>query len=72
MMGCVISPFVFIMSIELMLRGAADTAKEEIVFLSVPSWMTSKFLSLLCSGVDELLLRYHKLFTWARVKAKLK
>ena len=78
MMGCVISPFLFVLTMELILQSAANTSK---------GVMTTEHLTLPPSGAfmeditifvpskiaaDVSLQRYYDLFTWARMKAKLK
>ena len=78
MMGCVISPLLFVLAMELILRGAANTSKGVMknehltlppsrafmddITILVPSQITA----------DSLLQRYYELFTWVRMKAKPK
>ena len=78
MMGCVVSPLLFVMYMELILRGTTDiTSGEETrsggalppsrAFMDdVTTLVQSK------AGTQELLDRFHDLFTWARMKAKPK
>ena len=78
MMGCVVSPLLFVMCMELILRGTTDTASGEETrsggvlppsraFMDdVTTLVQSK------AGTQELLDRFHDLFTWARMKAKPK
>ena len=78
MMGCVVSPLRFVMCMELILRGTTDTASSEETrsggalppsraFMDdVTTLVQSK------AGTQELLDRFHDLFTWAQIKAKPK
>ena len=78
MMGYVFSLLLFLLALELILRGAANTSKGVMknehltlppsrafmddIAILVPSQITA----------DGLLQRYYELFTWARMKAKPK
>ena len=75
---CVVSPLLFVMCMELILRGTTDiTSGEETgsggVLLPSGAFMDDK-TTLVHSkvGTQELLDRFHDLFTWARMKAKPK
>ena len=78
MMGCVVSPLLFVMCMELILRSTTDTPSGEETrsggalppsraFMDdVTTLVQSK------AGTQELLDRFHDFFTWARMKAKPK
>ena len=78
MMGCVISPLLFVLTMELILRGAANTPKGEMKneHLNLPP--SSAFMDDITILVpfqiaaDGLLQRYYNLFTWVRMKAQPK
>ena len=77
MMGCVISPLLFVLAMELILRGAANTPKGVMKneHLTLPSSRAFMDIIILVSSqiaADSLLQRYYDLFTWARMKAKPK
>ena len=78
MMGCVISPLLFFLAMELILRGAANTSKgvmknEHLTLLPSRAFMDD-IIILVPSKIaaDGLLQRYYDLFTWATMKAKPK
>ena len=78
MMGCVISPLLFILAMELILRGAANTSKGVMKneHLTLPPFraLMHDITILVPSQIaaDGLLQRYYDLFTWARMKVKPK
>ena len=78
MMGCVITPLLFIMAMELILRGAANMSKgvmkNEHLTLPPSRAFMNNITILIPSKItaDDLLQRYYDLFTWARMKAKTK
>ena len=78
MMGCVISPLLFVLAMELTLRGAANTSKEmmesEHLTLSPSRAFMDDITILVPSRIaaDGLLQRYYDLFPWVRMKAKPK
>ena len=72
MMGCVISPLLFILAMELILRGAANTSKRVKKKLTSDSSFFQSFFGPSQISADGLLQRYYDLFTWARMKAKPK
>ena len=78
MMGCVISPLLFVLAMELILQGAANTSKgvmkTEHVTLPPSRAFMDNITILVPSQIaaDGLLQRYYDLFTWARMKAKPK
>ena len=78
MMGCVISPLLFVMCMEIMLRAAADTAEGEVsqsgLVLPPSKAFMDDITALIPSQVStqDLMDRFHELFTWARMKAKPK
>lgn len=75
MMGCMISPLLFM---ELLLQGVVDTAKRVMTkeqMVHPPSRAFIDDITVLVPSkvsANKLLHCYHKLFTWARMKAKLK
>ena len=76
MMGCMISPLLFVLAMELILRSAANTSKgvmkNEHLALP-PSRAFMDDISILVPSqitAHGLLQRYYDLFTWARMKAK--
>ena len=78
MIGCVISPLLFVLAMELILRGAANTSKgvmkNEHLTLPPSRAYMDDITILVPSQIaaDGLLQRYYDLFTWARMKAKPK
>ena len=78
MMGCVISPLLFVLAMEIILRGAANTSKavmknEHLTF--PPSRAFIDDITILVPSqiaTDGLLQRYYDIFTWTRMKAKPK
>ena len=78
MMGCVISPLLFVLAMELVLRGAANTLKgmmkNEHLSLPPSRAFMDNITILVPSKItaNGLLQRYYDLFTWARMKAKPK
>ena len=78
MMGCVISPLLFILTMELILQGAANTSKgvttnEHLTLPPSRALMDDvTFLILSKITVNVILQRYYDRFTWARMKAKPK
>ena len=78
MMGCVVSPLLFVMYMELILRGTTNTASGEetrsVGGLPPSRAFMDDVTTLVQSkaGTQELLDRFHDLFTWARMKAKPK
>ena len=78
MMGCVISPLLFVMCMEIMLRAAAGTAEGEVSqsgrVLPPSKAFMDDITALIPSQVStqDLMNRFHELFTWARMKAKPK
>ena len=78
MMGCVISPLLFVLAMELILQGAANTSKgmmkNEHLTLPPSRAFMDDITILVPSQIaaNGLLQRYYNLFTWARMKAKPK
>ena len=78
MMGCVIYPLIFVLAMELILRGAANTSKgvmtNEHLILPPSRAFVDNIIILLQSKIaaDGLLQRHYDLFTRARMKAKPK
>ena len=78
MMGCMISPLLFVLAMELILRGAANTSegvmKNDHLTLPPSRAFMDDITILVPSQIsaDGLLQRYYDLFTWARMKAKPK
>ena len=80
MMGCVISTLLFILSMELILRGAANTSKgvmknEHLTLPPSRAFIALDGITILVPFqivADGLLQRYYNLFTWARMKPKPK
>ena len=78
MMGWVISPLLFILAMELILRGAPSTSKEVMTnehLTLPPSRVFMDDITILVPSkitTDVLLQRYYELFTWVRMKAKPK
>ena len=78
MMGCVISPLLFVLAMGLILWGAANTSKgvmkNEHLTLPPSRAFMDDITILVPSQIsaDGLLQRYYDLFTWARMKAKPK
>ena len=78
MMGCVISPLLFVLAMELILRGAANTSegvrKNDHLTLPPSRAFMDDITIIVPSQIsaDGLLQRYYDLFTWARMKAKPK
>ena len=78
MMGCVISPLLFVLAMELILRGAANMSKgvmkNEHLTLPPSRAFMDNITILVPSQIaaDGLLQRYYDLFTWVRTKAKPK
>ena len=76
MMGCVISPLLYVLAMELILRGAVNTSKgvmkNEHLTLPPSRAFMDDITILVPSQIaaDGLLQRYYDLFTWARMKAK--
>ena len=76
MMGCVISPLLFVMCMELILRGARDTAPGEelengVILPPLRAFMDD--ITSLIRGVgdtESILARLQELFTRCRMKAK--
>ena len=76
MMGCVISPLLFVMCMELILRGARDTAPGEelengVILPPLRAFMDD--ITSLIQGVgdtESILARLQELFTRCRMKAK--
>ena len=78
MMGCMISPLLFVLTMELILQGATNmlkgVMKNEHLTLP-PSRAFMEDITILVQSqiaADGLLQRYYDLFTWARMKAKPK
>ena len=77
-MGCEISPLLFVLAMELILRGAANTVKgvmkNEHLTLPPSRAFMDDITILVPSQIaaDGWLQRYYDLFTWARMKAKPK
>ena len=78
MMGCVVSPLLFPMCMELILRGTNNTSRGEetrsggvlppsMAFMDDVTTLTQSKVS-----IQELQDRFHDLFTWAWMKAKPK
>ena len=78
MMGCVISPLLFVMCMELILRGTEETVKGEETSSGCVLPPSRAFMddvtTLIQSkeGTQQLLDRFYNLFTWTRMKAKPK
>ena len=78
MMSCVISPLLFVLAMELILQGAANTSKggmkNEHLTLPPSRAFMDDIIILVLSKItaNGLLERYYDLFTWARMKAKPK
>ena len=78
MMGCVISPLLFVMCMEVILRGTVETAAGEEArggCILPPSRAFMDDVTTLIQSQDEtqrLLDRFQELFAWARMKAKPK
>ena len=78
MMGCVISQLLFVLAMELILQGTANTAKgvmteEQLVLPPSQVFMDDIIILVQTKGAaNNLLRRYHSLFTWARMRAKPK
>ena len=78
MMGCVISPLLFVLTMELILRGTANMSKgvmkNEHLTLHPSRAFMDNITILVPSkiAVDGLLQRYYDLFTWVKMKAKPK
>ena len=78
MMGCVISPLLFVLAMELILRGAANTSegvmKNDHLTLPPSRAFMDDITILVPSQISAecLLQRYYDLFTWVRMKAKPK
>ena len=76
MMGCVISPLLFVLAIELILRGAANRSKGVMKngHLTLPPFRAfmDDIIILVPSQIaaDGLLQRYYDLFIWTRMKSK--
>ena len=76
MMGFLISPLLFVLAMELILRGAANTSKGVMKnehLTPPPSRAFMDDITILVPSqiaVDGLLQRYYGLFKWARMKAK--
>ena len=77
-MGCVISPLLFVLVMELILRGAANMSKgvmkNEHLTLPLSRAFMDDITILVLSKITAYGLpqRYYDLFTWARMKAKPK
>ena len=78
MMGCVITPLLFVLAMELILRGAANASKgvmkNEHLTLPPSRTFMDDITILVPSQIaaNSLLQRYYDLFTWARMKANPK
>ena len=77
MMCCVIFPLLFVLALELILRGAVNTSKrlmknEHLTLPTFRAFMDDIILVPSKIATDGLLQRYNDLFTWARMKAKSK
>ena len=78
MMGCVISPLLFVLAMELILRGAANTSKgvmknKQLTLPPSRAFMDDITILVLSQiSADGLLQRYYDIFTWARMNAKPK
>ena len=78
MMGCVISPLLFVLAMELVLQGAANTSKgvmknEHLTLPSSRAFMDDITILIPSKiAADGLLQRYYDLFTWVRMKAQPK
>ena len=78
MIGCDISPLLFVLAMELILRDAANTSKgvmknEHLTLPSSRAFMDD--ITILVpskTAADGLLQRYYDLITWARMKVKPK
>ena len=75
MMVSVISPLLFVLAMELILRGAANTSKgvmknEHLTLPPSRAFMDDITIPVPSQiAADGLLQRYYDLFTWARMKA---
>ena len=77
MMGYVITPLLFVLAMELILRVVANTSKgvmknEHLTLPPSRAFMDITILVPSKIAADGLLQRYYDLFTWARMKAKPK
>ena len=76
MMGCMISPLLFVLTMELILQGATNMLKGVMKNEHLPpSRAFMDDITILIQSqiaADGLLQRYYDLFTWARMKAKPK
>ena len=78
MMGCVISPLLFIMCMEMLLWGAKDATEGEIVDGGIVLPPVKAFMDDVTTltesrtGTELLLQRLNELFAWCRMKAKPK
>ena len=78
MMGCVISPLLFVLAIKLILRGAVNTSKgvmknEHLILPPFRAFMDDITIFVPSKiAADGLLQRYDDFFTWARIKVKPK
>ena len=78
MMSCVISPFLFVLAMELILWGAANTSKgvmknEHLTLPPSRAFMNNITIFVPSQiAADYLLQRYYDLLTWVRMKAKPK
>ena len=76
--GCVISPLLFVLAMELILRGAANMSKgvmknEHLTLPPSRAFMDDITILVLSKiAADGLLQRYYDLFTWVRMKVKPK
>ena len=76
MMGCVISPLLFVLAMEHILRGAANTSKgvmkKEHLTLPPSRAFMNDITILVPSQIaaEGLIQRYYDFFTWVRMKAK--
>ena len=78
MIGCVISPLLFVLAMELILRSAANTSKgvmknEHLTLPPSRAFMDDITIFVPSQiSADGLLQSYYDLFKWARMKAKPK
>ena len=76
MIGCVISPLLFVLTMELILQGAANTSKRVMTNEHLPPSIAFMdditILSPSKIAADVLLRRYYDLFTRKKMKAKPK
>ena len=78
MMSCVISTLLFVLAMEIILRGVANMSKGLIKnehLTLPPSTVVMDYITILTPSkiaADGLLQMYYGLFTWARMKAKPK